>query len=312
MCGIAGFLTGPNWSGDALTVARAMGAAIAHRGPDAEGFWRDAAQGVTLCHRRLSILDLSPAGAQPMVSDSGRYVVIYNGEIYNHLELRRGLEAEGVAPAWRGHSDTETLLALIEAHGVEYALTRSAGMFAIALWDRRERRLTLARDRIGEKPLYYGRVGDALVFSSELKALRIFPGFDRTIDTQATAAFFQRAYVPAPLCIYKAVRKLPSGHSITFETNASTRQETPVAYGSLVDTIAAAKDARRETPPSLEATEALLTEVVASQTLSDVPLGAFLSGGVDSSLITALMQKGASQPVRTFSIGFEDSHFNEA
>lgn len=313
MCGVSGILLAAGSSSSrSLDAISDMVAALRHRGPDASEVFVDEAAGLALGHRRLAILDLSPAGIQPMHSPSGRFVVVYNGEIYNHLEMRKALEDDGAAPAWRGHSDTETLLAFIEARGVTATLQRAAGMFALALWDRKERRLTLARDRIGEKPLYYGRAGDALVFASELKALRALPGFDRTIDPQAVAAYFQQAYVPAPLCIYKAARKLPPGHSITFEASDRTLEARPVPYWSLVDTIAAGREARRQPPPSLEATETLLTEVIASQTLSDVPLGAFLSGGIDSSLVTALMQKGATQAVRTFSIGFEDSHFNEA
>ena len=214
MCGLAGILApaGREREGLAAAVAR-MGATLVHRGPDDEGSWVDPGAGIALAHRRLSILDLSSAGHQPMLSASGRHVLAYNGETYNHLELRAELERRGLAPAggWRGHSDTETLLAACDAWGLEATLERAVGMFALALWDRSEQTLFLARDRMGEKPLYYGRMGGLLLFGSELKALRAHPAFVPEVDRQALGLFLRHACVPAPRCIYRGIAKLPAG-----------------------------------------------------------------------------------------------------
>jgi asparagine synthase (glutamine-hydrolysing) len=316
MCGIAGFWTlDAGLHGEAGEAAlRRMADAIAHRGPDADGYWSDAETGVGLAHRRLSILDLSPAGAQPMPSASGRHEIVFNGEIYNHLELRAALERDGAAPAWRGHSDTETLLAAIECWGVAETLPRLFGMFAFALWDRGERALWLARDRLGEKPLYYGWSGRTLLFGSELKALKGFPGFAPLLDRDAVAAYLRFGYVPCPHTIYQGVRKLPPAAYLRLATPAPGAAPPPQAYWSL-KTIAESGTENRLAggfEEAVQALEAVLGEVVSSQMLSDVPLGAFLSGGVDSSLITALMQEHSSRPVRTFSIGFEEARFNES
>ncbi|KIP13227.1 glutamine amidotransferases class-II family protein [Burkholderia sp. MSHR3999] len=218
MCGIDGFLNSAAFDEETAraTLAR-MTASLAHRGPDAQGTWLDAQAGIALGHRRLAIVDLSVHGRQPMASVCGRFVLVFNGEIYNHRALRAELERTGRAPAWRGHSDTEVLLAAIAAWGVEAALRRATGMFAVALWNRESRVLTLARDRIGEKPLYYGRIGDALVFASELKALRSFPGFDGAIDRDALCLYLRQSSVPAPYTIYRGIRKLPPGTFIQFE-----------------------------------------------------------------------------------------------
>lgn len=294
---------------------RAMARSVAHRGPDSEGFWFDERSGLALAHRRLSILDLSPAGAQPMTSAHGRYVLVFNGEIYNHRELRRQLTAAGAAPAWRGHSDTETILAAIEHWGIEAALKRLLGMFALALWDGRAQRLTLARDRMGEKPLYYGRIGQDFVFGSEIKALRAFPGFRDDIDRIALTSFLRFSWIPAPRTIYTHIRKLPPAHMLTIGPRAEPGGERPKAYWSLQDVALA--EPRERSDASLaeqaDSLEALLAEVVRSQMLSDVPLGAFLSGGIDSSLVTALMCAARpGQRVRTFSIGFGTRRFDEA
>lgn len=315
MCGLTG-----GWSRqrflelqDALPQ---MTDALMHRGPDDEGHWFDAEAGIALGHRRLSIVDLSPAGHQPMVSVSGRWVIAFNGEIYNHRDLRAELEAAGKAPAWRGHSDTETLLAAIEAWGVEATLERSTGMFAIALWDRECRELWLARDRFGEKPLYYGWNRGALLFGSELKALRAFPGFDAPLDRQALALYLRHNAVPAPFSIHQGIRKLLQGHWLRIGQRELERGDLPepVAYWSAAERAHAGKAnpfAGSESEAA-DALERLLLDAVGRQMVADVPLGAFLSGGIDSSLVVAMMQAQSARPVRTFSIGFNEAGYNEA
>ncbi|KVT60481.1 asparagine synthetase B [Burkholderia ubonensis] len=313
MCGIDGFLNSAAFDEETAraTLAR-MTASLAHRGPDAQGTWLDAQAGIALGHRRLAIVDLSVHGRQPMASVCGRFVLVFNGEIYNHRALREELERTGRAPAWRGHSDTEVLLAAIAAWGVEAALRRATGMFAIALWNRESRVLTLARDRIGEKPLYYGRIGDALVFASELKALRSFPGFDGAIDRDALCLYLRQSSVPAPYTIYRGIRKLPPGTFIQFEHARDTPRVR--AYWTLEHAI----EAGRAEPFEGTAQEAvglldgILRKAVAQQMEADVPLGAFLSGGIDSSAIVALMQAQSAAPVDTFTIGFHEAGYDEA
>ncbi|MXO91360.1 asparagine synthase (glutamine-hydrolyzing) [Pontixanthobacter aquaemixtae] len=320
MCGIAGFWTRSGSAGGVQldaelrgeTLAR-MASAIRHRGPDEDGFWQDADIGIGLAHRRLSILDLSEAGSQPMHSPSDRYVIVYNGEIYNHLDLRKRLESEGAAQGWKGHSDTETLLACIDAWGLEATLKAASGMFALALWDKQEGTLSLARDRLGEKPLFYGTSGGAIVFASELKSICAFPQFEHSIDQSAAALFLRYSYVPAPLSIFRNIAKLMPGQIATFGPGSLAPEL--MSYWTLAETISSTAPARNQKTSLAEAAdavEATLTEVVASQLISDVPIGAFLSGGIDSSLITALMQKVSDKPVKTFSIGFEDERFDEA
>ncbi|HYG46431.1 MAG TPA: asparagine synthase (glutamine-hydrolyzing) [Allosphingosinicella sp.] len=311
MCGIAGFIGGRFDSQGARAVLARMTGAIAYRGPDSAGAWLDTDHKVALGHRRLAILDLSPAGEQPMTSPSGRFVTVYNGEIYNHLELRERLPGP-----WRGHSDTETLLAAIDAWGMEKALRECAGMFALALWDRQEKALVLARDRLGEKPLYYGWQGAgadaAFLFGSELKALARHPAFRREIDRQALALFTRFNYVPAPHSIYAGIAKLPPGTFLTLRAGERTPAVTP--YWSAAEVAAAGAAAPLDIGPE-EATDALervLARAVSQQMISDVPLGAFLSGGVDSSTVVALMQAQSSRPVKSFSIGFHDRAYNEA
>lgn len=311
MCGITGFVDTKSFSEEAATAVIArMANAVAHRGPDDEGRWLDVRHGVALGHKRLSIVDLSPAGHQPMVSASGRFVMVFNGEIYNHEELRAALARP---PAWRGHSDTESLLAGFEAFGIEETFRRSVGMFGAAVWDREEACLTLVRDRLGEKPLYYGRQGTALLFGSELSSLAAHPAFLGEVDQGALSAFLKLGYVPAPHSIYQGIRKLPPGTSVTFRSGSTTEPE-PVAYWSLVE--AAAQGAREPFTGSDEEAvgelERLLSRSVKGQLMSDVPLGAFLSGGVDSSTIVALMQRLGSEPVKTFTIGFAESGFDES
>lgn len=317
MCGIAGWFS-PAGGADLGPVAQGMADTIAHRGPDDQGVWTDAAAGLALAHRRLSILDLSPSGSQPMLSACGRCVVVFNGEIYNHLELRRQLgEAPGAGPAWRGHSDTETLVECVAAWGVERALKAFVGMFAFALWDRRERTLTLARDRMGEKPLYYSWQGGTFLFASELKALRAHPGFSAEIDRDAIADLLRQNYVPAPRSIFKGVHKLRPAHMLVLPLGAgpaSARSAVPVPYWKLSEVIADGLDnpIRGNVVEAVDMVEAQLRETIRDQMLSDVPVGALLSGGIDSSIIVALMQAESPTPVRTFTIGFREAEFDEA
>ena len=317
MCGFAGILD-PGRGRDAAALERlasAMAAALAHRGPDDAGTWVDAEAGVALGHRRLAVIDLSPEGRQPMVSASGRYVVAYNGEIYSFREIRRELERAGSAPQWRGHSDTEVLLAAVEAWGLEDALRRCVGMYAFALWDRRERALWLVRDRMGEKPLYYGWVGGVLAFASELKALRRVPGWTGTVDRGALTLYFRHNYVPAPWSIHAGVRKLPPGRVVRFDAKAAPGSwPEPRPYWSLLDAVRAGlADPLPEDPEvCAEAVEAALRRSLSGQMVADVPLGAFLSGGIDSSTVVALMQDMGDRPVRTFTIGFREAAYNEA
>ena len=315
MCGIAGlFRPAGGDSAQLAGTATRMTEALAHRGPDASGIWTDAPAGIAFGHRRLSILDLSEAGAQPMRSECGRFAVTFNGEIYNHLDIRAELEAAGAAPNWRGHSDTETLLYAVKQWGVAAALQRFSGMSAFALWDARERTLTLARDRFGEKPLYYGWSGADLVFGSELKALAAHPDWAPSLDRASLTAFMRYSYVPAPATIWTDVRKLPPASFVTFEADVVPGSlPPPRAYWSLRDRVVAGQGNRiRDEREAIDELERLLSVAVKRQCLSDVPLGAFLSGGIDSSTIVALMQAQASQPVRTFSIGFSEGAYNEA
>ena len=315
MCGIAGlFRPGGGEESQLSAIARPMTDALAYRGPDASGYWTHAAAGIAFGHRRLSVLDLSQAGSQPMHSDCGRFTVTFNGEIYNHLDIRSELEAAGRAPNWRGHSDTETLLYAVRHWGLEAALRRFSGQFAFGLWDERERTLTLARDRFGEKPLFYGWSGRDLVFASELKALATHPSWSPSLDRKALTSFMRYAYVPVPSTIWAGIQKLPSASYVTFAADALRGAlPAPKPYWSLRETVMAAQ-ARRITDEgeAIAELQRLLSIAIKRQCLSDVPLGAFLSGGIDSSIIVALMQAQASQPVRTFTIGFREDEFDEA
>src|SRR5688572_12778340 len=274
MCGLTGFLLRePGAVADADGLLARMATAIAHRGPDAQATWNDPATGIGLGHRRLSILDLSSAGAQPMASHSGRFVATYNGEIYNYLDVRRELDAGGDI-AWRGHSDTEVMLEACERWGVERTLQRLEGMFALALWDRRERVLHLARDRFGEKPLYYGSVDGHLVFASELKALAPFPGFDPGVDRAALAEFIRYGFVPAPRSIFAGIAKLPPGTRL--EVRAGEPLPVPRAWWSAREAVRAARERPYAGDDAAAAAEldALLRDAVASRMQADVPLGA--------------------------------------
>jgi asparagine synthase (glutamine-hydrolysing) len=309
MCGIAGY-----WGGARVdsSVAEQMSDRIAARGPDDAGVWTDRSAGLALAHRRLSILDLSPAGHQPMFSPCGRYVLVYNGEIYNHLDLRGELEAEGGGFEWRGHSDTETLLAALRHWGVEGGLQRLNGMFAFALWDGQDRTLFLARDRMGEKPLYYGRSGESFLFGSELKALEAHPHWVGTVDRNALALFMRHNYVPTPWSIYQGIAKLAPAHYVVVREGGMLVEE-PRCYWSLGAVAEQGVNAPRgEVHELVESLDALLSDAVNRRMAADVPLGTFLSGGYDSSIVTALMQAQSSRPVKTFSIGFHEPGYNEA
>jgi asparagine synthase (glutamine-hydrolysing) len=316
MCGIAGIFG--DAARDPATIQK-MSAAIRHRGPDDDGLWIDPEAGVALASRRLSIIDVSPAGHQPMLSADGRFVLIFNGEIYNHAELRRQLEEAAEEPqgGWRGHCDTETFLQAISVWGLEAALEKAVGMFAFALWDRKKRKLSLVRDRFGEKPLYYGWAGTELVFASELKAIRCHPRFDAAVDRRALRPFTARGYIPAPLSIYQRVFKLEPASILEFDAKSARRPLTdpPEAkrYWSYREVVRAGlDDPIADEAEAIEELEQVLARAVHSQSLADVPVGAFLSGGIDSSTIVALYQKYSSVPVRTFTIGFEDQAYNEA
>lgn len=316
MCGITGYLWHPGQAPGEEVEQRldAMIGAIAHRGPDSQGAWVDKEAGIALGHLRLAIVDLTPAGAQPMASSSGRYQIVYNGEIYNHAKLRAEIDATGQAPAWRGSSDTETLIAGFEIWGVEPTIAKAQGMFAIALWDRETRMLTLVRDRLGEKPLYYGWHGtgkDAVfLFGSELKAFHAHPHFKPEIRRDSIVAMLRHGHVPEDLVIYEGLSKLRPGEMATLSLDQPTPACKQYWDGG---TIAAAP--RGPAPSDAEAIaqlDHLLLDAVGQEMMSDVPLGAFLSGGIDSSVIVGLMQHLSETPVHTFSIGFHEARYNEA
>ncbi len=313
MCGIAGcYDLARQTSADELRAQAAqMIAPLRHRGPDEEGVWADSHAGIALGHRRLSILDLSSAGSQPMHSSCGRYVLAYNGEIYNYQELRALLEADGAS--FRGHSDTEVLLEAIAAWGAPRALEQLNGMFAFALWDSQQRALTLARDHVGIKPLYYGWLGSHFLFGSELTALRRHPAFRSDIDRDALALFFEYGYIPAPCSIFREARKLAPGAWLRVGPEDSYRS-SPVPYWKLSDVVTNRCD--RQFSGTREdanlALEDLLQDAVRRQLVADVPVGVFLSGGIDSSLVTAMAQRAADHPVHAFTIGFEAADYDES
>lgn len=315
MCGIAGFWLSARHRGDeTLTAAvQRMTDRMVNRGPDDAGHWCDEQIGVGLGHRRLAIVDLSPAGHQPMASMSGRFVIVFNGEIYNHVELRSELDALVPGLQWRGHSDTETLLQGFQCWGIRKTVEKATGMFAFAVWDREERTLTLARDRLGEKPLYYGWQNGAFLFGSELSALKAHPAFSASIDRNALALLLRHNYIPAPYSIYEGISKLPPGtiaclrsvEETTLEISPYWSVEQAWLQGKATPFSGTAEQA-------VDRLDSLLCAAVQRQMLADVPLGAFLSGGVDSSTIVAVMQRLSSKPVKTFSIGFHEKGYNEA
>jgi len=311
MCGVTGFwvYSSGKSQGELEGITSKMSDTLHNRGPDSSGVWSDQEYGITLGHRRLSIIDLSPAGHQPMVSSDQRWVIVYNGEIYNYREIRTELEKSGTG--FSGHTDTEVLLEACAAWGINATVQKLIGMFAFALWDREERRLFLVRDRLGIKPLYWGHFGDLFLFGSELKALRAHPGWSPEINRDALSGFLRHNYVPSPATIYKGVFKLQPGCILTIKSGEGPRIES---YWNLADVINsnAGINSNISDKEAVNALDHLLRDAVARRMVADVPLGAFLSGGIDSSTVVALMQAQSSQPVHTYSIGFHESGFNEA
>ncbi len=307
MCGVVGAV-GP----DAGALTRDLLPGVIHRGPDATGVWEATGGSVALGHARLAVVGLGASGAQPMESASGRYVMAYNGESYEHLDLRRRLAAEGRAPAWRGASDTETLLACIDAWGLTATLDRTVGMFAVALWDRERDELTLVRDRLGEKPLHWATAGRTVAFASELAPLAALPGVDLTIDRDAVASLLRLGQVPAPRTIHAGIRRLPPGSLLRIRPGGEL--DGPHAWWSIERTArAGAADPLAMAPDeAVDALESVLRRAVTAQMLSEVPLGAFLSGGVDSTAVTGLLAATAAGTVRTFTVGFDDPAFDES
>ena len=318
MCGITGYLGFENatTSTNVDQILSRMSSAIKERGPDDFGFWSDVSAGVGMAHRRLSIIDLSPAGHQPMASQSGRYILVFNGEIYNHLNLRKILEAQQCTVNWRGHSDTETLLAGFDVWGIQATIEKTIGMFAIAIWDRELRELVLARDRLGEKPLYYGWQGSgekaSFLFGSELSALKAHPSFSSSIDRNALCLLMRHNYIPAPHSIYQGICKLSPGTIL--KVSLAHRALRPETYWSLsaIAEEGVSHGYDGSCGQAVDELAHLLKSAVRQQMASDVPLGAFLSGGIDSSSIVALMQSQSSDPVQTFTIGFSEDGYNEA
>jgi len=309
MCGVAGFWAPGGLAAAADGTLAQMTSCIAHRGPDDSGTWLDAAAGIALGHRRLSVLDLSSEGHQPMASRDGRYVMVYNGEIYNFAAIRAELEAHGWR--FRGHSDTEVMLAAFEEWGLTASIERLAGMFALALWDRRDHLLHLARDRFGEKPLYYGWQRGTLLFGSELKSLRAHPAFHASVDRDALTLFFRHNYVPAPRSIYEGISKVGAASIVTIDREGVA---TSARYWKLEDAIMLGRASELEGSDDdlVDLVEARLRATIREEMIADVPLGAFLSGGIDSSTIVALMQAESRRPVKTFTIGFGEDAYNEA
>jgi len=310
MCGLVGLLD-RSAGIDPLQLKRAA-SVLRHRGPDQEGIWFDASAGIGLGHCRLSILELSSAGDQPMISQSGQYVLVYNGEVYNHLTLREKLKEEGAEPKWMGHSDTETLLAVISAWGLVKTLRLSRGMFALGLYNRETKTLSLARDRLGEKPLYYGKVGTSFVFASELRAIRRICGASLEVDGDSLSLMLRYGYVPSPRSIYRGIYKLPPGTILQVKADGSFGE--PEEWWSFRRVVQNAQNNKFDfsEQEAVDQLEEVLGLAVREQMVADVPLGALLSGGIDSSLIVALMQAQSRQPIRTFTIGFQEKEYDES
>jgi len=316
MCGIAGMLKKGLTKDEAESILKMMGDTMIHRGPDDSGVWADVKAGAGFSYRRLSIIDLSMEGHQPMVSKNGRYVISYNGEIYNFDKIREGLEKGGHVSGWRGHSDTEVMLEAISAWGLDNAVSMFIGMFAFALWDKSERALHLVRDRLGIKPVYYGRMGKTFLFGSEMNALKVHPDFRGEVDRDVLSLYLKRNAVPSPYSIYRGIKKLPPGTILTIKDSweVDNEEPTPRRYWEPKE-IAEAGYKNPFTGDEKEAVDALdevLGDAVKMRMVADVPLGVFLSGGVDSSTVTALMQKNSTRPVKTFTIGFHEAAYNEA
>ena len=322
MCGFCGFLVNQQSIQQSLSISsyqqtiKQMTDAILNRGPDDDGFWLNDTNGVVFGHRRLSIIDLSQAGHQPMTSHQGRYVIAFNGEVYNFQDIRAELEKKNGAVKWRGHSDTEVILAAVECWGVEATLKKLVGMFAFSLWDKAENTLYLARDRMGEKPLYYGWQGNTFLFGSELKALRQHPAWQGEINRDALSSYLRHGYVPAPFSIYKDINKLLPGTYLKLSQQQAGQRAMPepLHYWSIDEAVQKGlQEPFSGTPEqAVEELDQLLRQSIRGQMIADVPLGAFLSGGIDSSTVVALMQDMSERPVNTFSIGFHEQGYNEA
>ena len=314
MCGIAGFITQSNSDSKRINdIVTKMSDTLRHRGPDDKGIWVNGEHGIALGHRRLSIIDTSVAGHQPMLSHCGRYVIILNGEIYNFKTLRHELESKGFK--FKGHSDTEIMLAAISSYGVDSAIKKFNGMFAFALWDRKKHILSLARDRTGQKPMYYGFSNNTFLFASELKAMRVYPGFKNSINRDALALYMRFNCIPAPHSIYENIYKLPPSSILKFNyADLASKKYSVDKYWSLSNIASNGIEHILDQPSDQlqDTVEQALSKSVNMRMESDVPLGVFLSGGIDSSLITALMQKNSSTPIKTFTIGFKDQAYNEA
>jgi len=307
MCGIVGYW---NKQGANVSTVEQMALRIQHRGPDSAGTWLNKEGELAMAHRRLAVLDLSPAGHQPMLSPCNRFVLTFNGEIYNHLELRVELERQGGNFNWRGSSDTETLLAALRYWGLEKTLKKLNGMFAFALWDNVEKTLSLARDRMGEKPLYYGHNNGCFFFGSELKVFKAHPQWQAEIDRDALALFMRHNNVPAPWSIYKGIKKLSPAHYVVI-TDSGRQVSKPYCYWNLVE-IAEQEAVTGDAESLTNGLDSLLRDSVKIRMASDVPLGTFLSGGFDSTIVTALMQAQSTKPIKTFTIGFNEQGYNEA
>ena len=316
MCGILGILSTDSFDDIDTLVSNAL-STLHHRGPDDSGVWCNLSKEVALGHTRLSILDLTSAGHQPMSSISGRYQIVFNGEIYNHLDLRNKLEKNGDSLSWAGHSDTETILRCIDCWGIEKTLKSMVGMFAITLWDEQDRKLILARDRFGEKPLYYGYMSGKFVVASELKAIKAMPLFHAEIDRNALANYMRYLYVPASQCIYKGLNKLEAGTWMEVQLDLVKDQVIPKAniyWSALEESILGRENIIQfsSDKEAVDQLELLLNQSISEHMLSDVPLGTFLSGGIDSSTVAAIMQSQSNRPIQTFSIGFDEDGYNEA
>lgn len=323
MCGITGFISVNNFSKeDSLGVINKMSSTLSHRGPDDTGYWQDTSNQIALGHKRLSILDLSTLGHQPMTSTDNRFVIIFNGEIYNHLTLRKEVEeyrnSKKINTSWKGFSDTETLLTCFEIWDFEIVINKLVGMFSICLYDKDLKLLKIARDRLGEKPMYYGYVNNSFVFASELKALKEFPEFNNKINRTALKKYFQYMYIPCPYSIYSDIFKLEPGHFISISLNdiknSIDLRNKIEPYWLLKDNIDNNSNVNvyKDDSEYLSELEHHLQTAIDSQSIADVPLGAFLSGGIDSSLISSLMQKNSPKPIQTFTVGFEESNFDES
>jgi len=324
MCGIVGFVSSSVLSKEDISSRiTSMSSKLSHRGPDDSGFWLDNNNQIALGHKRLSILDLSSAGHQPMKSLSDKFVIVFNGEIYNHLMLREEINtnrpSEKLKISWKGTSDTETLLVCFEEWGVKKTIKKLVGMFSICLLDKDSNTIFLIRDRMGEKPLYYGYINDSFVFASELKSLKEYPNFNNEIDRNALRKYFKYMYVPCPYSIYKNISKLEPGHIMSVTIDEIKKNHSVIdlfgninPFWSLEDKIKESEESSKDEKIILSELEYHLEEAIKLQSIADVPLGAFLSGGIDSSLITSLMQKNSSSSIQTFTVGFEESSFDES